>query len=171
MAHITISISGESYHSYATVAQADSYLVPDLNYFTWSALTDDQKGAHLIQATRFIDSLTYTEEADTEDERDDIEAFKFATILIASLVATGSTAILGATVPETQTKRLKAGSVETESFRAMSFYFPSAYSNWPQNIYALLRPYLNSLSTTSFGTASFGTCGSSPIEDYSILND
>jgi len=167
----TLSLGGNSYFSYATTSDADTYLLPDLNYATWNALTSDQKTGLLIQSTRFIDSLEYIESADTQAERELIDAFTQATILIASLVSTGQTAILGVSVPEAQQKILQAGSVMIENFRSTFFYFPSAYANWPQNIYLLLKPYLKSLSNTSLGATSFGTCGTNPIEDYSILND
>jgi len=56
---VDIVISGNTYFSYASVSDADIYLIPDLNYSTWSALTTDQKGAYLIQGTRHLDSLDY----------------------------------------------------------------------------------------------------------------
>lgn len=168
----TITLSGNSYFSYASISEANIFLVPDLNYATWSALSADQQGALLISASRFIDSLSYIDAADTQTERELIPAFADAAILIASLLSTGSTAILGGTVAEAETKRLKASSVELEYFRGPSFYSPSAYSNWPQNILILLRPYLKSYNSgLGFGAASFGTCGTSPLNTYEILND
>lgn len=167
---VQITLSGNQYFSYASVAQADEYLVPDINYATWSALSTEAKGARLIQATRLLDGLSYIENADTQDERDNIEAFKFATILIASYVATGGIAILGASVAAAQTKRLKAGSVESEEFRANSFYFPSAYSDWPKNILSLIKPYLQT-SASAYAVSVFGTDGASPLGDYEILDD
>lgn len=169
----TITISGNDYFSYATVAEADEYLVPDPNYATWSSKTADQKGAYLIQATRLIDSQEYIESADTQSERALIENFKTATILIAVLLSTGETSILGGTVSSgsTETKRLKAGSAEIEYFRNLSSLFASSYAtNWPPNIYALLKDYLKSNSSGIGLAASFGTCGKSSIQDYGLIN-
>jgi len=165
----SIVISGNTYFSYATVAESDVYLIPTLNYATWSALTTDQKGGYLVSATRLLDSLTYIESADEQSERELIPAFAEATILIASLVASGSTAILGGTVEEAENKRLKAGSVEIENFRSLSSFYASPYSAWPQNIFLLIKPYLASLSSIGF-SASFGTCGKSTIADYGLVN-
>lgn len=166
---VDIIISSNTYFAYSSVEDADEYLIPDINYPFWSALTTDQKSARLVQGARLLDSLSYIEEADTQTKRESIAAFATANILIASLLSTGSTAILGSSVEEAQTKRLQA-EVEIEYFRSNSFYFPSAYSNWPSNIFVLIRPYLKSL--TGFGGAtSFGTSGENPISDYSILND
>lgn len=167
---VDIVISGNTYFSYASVSDANIYLIPDSNYATWSALTDDAKGAYLIQGTRLLDSLEYKESADTQAERELIDAFSYATILIASLVATGSTAILGGTVAEAQANSYKAGSVSISYFRDISFYFPSSYSAWPKNILALIRPYLKNLTSIG-GAVSFGTDGTSPLSDYSIIND
>lgn len=166
----TITLSGNDYFSYASVSDADLYLVPDINFATWSALTADAKGAKLIQATRLIDSLSYKENADTQSERELLPAFSDATILIASYVASGGTAILGASVAEAEAKRYRAGSVELENFRSNAFYFPSAYSDWPKNILALLKPYLQT-TANALGISVFGTCGKTPIDNYEILDD
>lgn len=166
-----LTLGGNSYFAYATVASADEYILPDLNFSIWDALTEDQKTARLIQSSRFIDSLEYIDSANTQAERELIPAFSNASIMIALLITTGSTSILGNTVQEAQNKYLKAGSVETEFFRNTSFYTPTAYDNWPKDVYLVLKPYLKTLSDINPGASSFGTDGASPIDDYSILND
>lgn len=169
----TIDISGNSYFSYATVAEADAYLIPDPSYATWSPLTDDQKGGFLVTSSRFLDSLLYIDSADTQEERELIPVFADATILIASLLASGDLRMLGMSVAEPETKRYKAGSVELEYFRSFSSYFTyNPYSAWPQRIFLLIKPYLKAQNIEGIGGAkSFGTCGvSQTYQNYDMLN-
>lgn len=51
------TVSGENANSYITLAEADAYLEAYEAFFTvWSALTDAQKNARIVAATRGIDS-------------------------------------------------------------------------------------------------------------------
>jgi len=60
MSITTITIETVDYTSYASVAEADSYLnIDPVREATWEALTDDQKGKYLVAATRRLDLLTW----------------------------------------------------------------------------------------------------------------
>ena len=50
--------TGEQEYSYASLTEADTFLQFELEYSTWSGLTDDEKIRFLIQATRSIDRLS-----------------------------------------------------------------------------------------------------------------
>ncbi len=169
----TITIGSNSYFSYATVAEADDFLLVDPNYTTWNALDTDGKGRLLIQSTRFLDSLSYIESADTQAERELIDAFSVACIMIAGLLSTGDISILGGTanVGSNDAKRYKAGSVEIENFRNFNSFYLGLYSTvFPPNIYAILKPYLiSSTSNIPAGANSFDTDGVSSIQNYEVI--
>lgn len=168
----SIVISGNTYFSYASVADADLYLAVDPNAATWNALSADAKGTLLIQSTRFIDSLCFIDAVDTQAERELNPVFADATIMIAGLLSTGDNAILGGTAisGSTDAQSYKAGSVALTYFRNLDTLFPTAYSAWPNNIFNLLKPYLCSQNTGIGFAESFGTCGPWIYEDYGLIN-
>lgn len=154
----TITISTNDYDSYVSVAVADAYLVPSLGYATWSALTTDQKGAFLIQSTRFLDALNWKDAYDTQAEREAVQAILDACVEIASLFAQGSTSWIGGIVPEDATKRLKAGSAEIEYMARPWFAVKSI--NWPPYLLLLLTDYLaGNSSAVGLGISAQGTDG------------
>ena len=163
----TITISGNTYTSYATVATADVFLAPDSNFTTWDVLTDDQKGALLVRATRVLDAQSYITSAATQVLRLAIEDFETICILIANTISSGNTSVSGQSVSEAEQKRVKAGSVEIENYRALYNLEASKYEyQWTPEIYALLKKYL---SGASFAFAfSCGTDGVITIDDYSL---
>ena len=85
----TISIGGNDYTAYASLAEADVYLAADpANFAAWEAITDDDvKGRALIGATRSIDRMGLSEEIDLQDIPD---ALRDATALFAALIASRS---------------------------------------------------------------------------------
>lgn len=136
----TVTINAVTYTVYANVATADQYwnAGTQTQFETWDALTDDEKARGLVSATRLIDRQHWLGE-----KTDDAQALAFprtglidcdgndvdsaivpqqvidASIILAYDLATGSTVETSATT-EDLTKRLKAGSVEIEKFRADS---------------------------------------------------
>lgn len=59
----TIVIGGNNYTAYASVAEADAYLAVDpTRSAAWALLSDDQKGANLVAATRRLDLLDFSGE-------------------------------------------------------------------------------------------------------------
>ena len=56
----TLTVGSNSYQSYASVAEADAYLLVDLvRGPSWSPLTNDEKSKRLVAATRRLDLLTW----------------------------------------------------------------------------------------------------------------
>ena len=59
----TITINAVNYTAYASLVEANEYLAVDpTRASAWAALTDDQKGANLVAATRRLDLLDYSGE-------------------------------------------------------------------------------------------------------------
>jgi len=50
------TVGGASANSYISLADADTYLEPHPDFSTWDALSDAVKNAHLVQATRILDT-------------------------------------------------------------------------------------------------------------------
>ena len=164
----TITISGNNYTSYATVADADTFLLVDAGYDTWNALSTDAKGKNLILASRLIDSQSYIDSCDTQAERLALDDFKIICILIAkAVVIDGNTEILGSTVPEQDIDTMKAGSVEINYFRDFTSFSLGRYvTRWTPTIYALLAKYLKS-GSVGLGFSN-GTGGTITISDYGV---
>ena len=55
MTEIVIITSGNQYHTYASVEQADLYLTANFLATAWFDMTEDQKGQLLVTATRLFD--------------------------------------------------------------------------------------------------------------------
>lgn len=165
----SIVISGNTYFAYASVADADSYLLVYPDTTAWFALDTDGKGKNLVVAANFIDTLPFKDEYDTQAEREVVTDIINASILLANLVANGNTAFLGVVEQEQQTKRLKAGSVEQELYADINklFYYNknSLTSGLPPYIFNLLKPYLSSTTTAIAGSLSYGTDYTSTASD------
>lgn len=166
----TITISSVDFVSYASVLEADSFLIPDANFAVWDALTDDAKGSLLVRSTRIIDAQKYIEGASTQTLRLAINDFKTICILIANAISSGNISISGTTISEAEQKRVKAGSVEIENFRSLYNLDSAKYEwQWTPEIYAILKNYLVGASLSL--AASFGISGETVIEDYSLGKD
>lgn len=168
----TVTISTIDFDAYATVSQADNYLLASIDFATWDANTDDAKGRFLVLATRLLDAQTWLAAYDTQAEREVVTDIVNASILIANELSSGNTAILGFGAAEAENKRLKAGSVEIENFRSFNSpsFTGSKSTDFPAGILALLRPYLQGATFAAFA-ASFGTSGTAAAgEDYGVLD-
>lgn len=152
-----IIIDGNTYFSYASVAEANEYLTASINYAIWNALDDDTKGRYLISATRFLDTLSWQDTCLPLTSEANI---KTATILIAEQIALGNTVFLGYGTNEEDVKRYKAGSVEIEYQNSPWFLSRkgSPYADMPTSIYNLIRGCLEGAQGIG-GAVSFGTDG------------
>lgn len=169
----TITINTVDYVSYASVAEADSYLAVDpVRFATWNALTVDQKGSYLVAATRRIDLMRFSGEKTGDYETQDNawprtgmvyedgssvsttevpQAVEDATILLA-----GSTAI-DASVSSAGTsgnniKMLQAGSASITYFRPSD-----GKPLQDESAFALLRPFLSGGVSSTVGVFASGT--------------
>lgn len=133
----TLSIGGEAYFAYASVAFADVYLAVDINRSAaWSAKTTDEKATLLVAATNALDAMvSFTGEATDNTQA---TSWPRSGVTLANgypvadneipLVISRVTCILAgtaATTPsalETMTtannkRRVKSGTAEVEFFR------------------------------------------------------
>lgn len=164
----TITIDGNDYISYASVSDADIFLLVDSGFATWDALSDDDKGKYLVSATRLIDSQSYIEMANTQVLRLAIDDFATICILIAkAVVIDGNSEIFGYSVPEQDVDTMKAGSVEINYFRDFTNFSLGRYiTRWTPAVYALISKYLSS-GSVGFGFSN-GTSGVTTIADYGV---
>lgn len=186
----TITINAVNYTAYASVAEADAYLAVDPSRSAgWAALTDDQKGANLVAATRRLDLLKFSgekvggqaqqnqwprtgatcdgEAVDTgSDVPTDVEN---ATILMAGSITLDATNADAGT-SGSNIKSVGAGSARVEFFRPT---IPGAALQ-DETVYNLLRCWLSGSAAAAslFGLAS-GTDGTSEFCDVNspALND
>ena len=122
----TITIGGNDYDSYASVAEADAYLAVDpVRKTAWTAKSVDDKGGLLVAATRRMDLLSFDESkweyadaaAAASDGATPPDALRDATILLAgTAAATPSATQAGGSV--SNRKRVQAGSASVEFFRS-----------------------------------------------------
>lgn len=140
MSITTITIGGNDYISYASVAEADAYLLVDPTRGpTWAGLTTEQKGINLISSTRQLDTFSYKGEKaggsaqpnqwprtgvtypdGTSVPDDEVPAgIQNATILLAGSIAIDVAASTSSSTGS-NTKRVSAGSAEVEFFRPTS---------------------------------------------------
>lgn len=115
----TITISGNNYPSYITVADADAYLAADFQRAAaWAALDPDVKGQLLVTATRLLQRLCWAAGAAPDvDDPDLPPAVAEATALMAADIA-NDPALGDSAATGTNVKRAKAGSAEVEFFRS-----------------------------------------------------
>jgi len=172
----TITINAIDYIAYASVAEADAYLAVDpVRGAAWDVLTDDQKGARLVSATRRLDLLawagektggasqenawprtgvTYPDGTAVPDDEVPLEV-ENATILLAGTINLTASAANAGTSGNNK-KRVKAGSAEVEYFR------PTTGTQLQDDTaFALVRIFLGSqsaMTTASLGARATGTC-------------
>lgn len=182
MSITTITIGGEDYTAYASVAEADAYLAVDpVRATTWTAKTIDEKGGLLVAATRRLDplpwggekaggatqenafprdGLTYADGTDATDTDVPYEV-EVATILLAGTIAI-TPASSGVGSSGNNKKRLKAGSAEVE------YFVPTAGKPLQdETAYAWIKQFLTgsgSSTTASTGAKAYGTCDTSTFD-------
>lgn len=181
----SVTINSITYTVYANVATADDYFNGSLSSADWSALTADEKARALVTSTKTIDRQQWQgEKTDPLQElafprtgvvdcagNDVTSAMTLtvvteASILLALDIFTNS-AVLTSVSTEDLTKRLKAGSVEIEKFRASSDSVSSG--RFPLPVQELIGCYFSGRSSIA-GALSYGTDGVAYDGDYS-LND
>src|SRR5690606_2106620 len=142
----TVEINGNTYDVYVSVAEVDTYAAGSLTADAWSALVADDKARVLVSVTRWIDSECWQgEKVDPAQPLawprtvGDIATIELAVTQLAVLVAANPTLPdqsmgLVTVAADGGTKRLKAGSVELEYFRALNFsvYGSGSVSPFPQ---------------------------------------
>lgn len=168
----TVTIGTDTYDVYVSVAQVDTYANGSLTASAWDALVAADKSRVVVSVTRWIDSQCWKgEKVDPVQPLafprtvGDIAAVEQAAIQLSVLLAANPSLmdqLTGATVAaDGGTKRLKAGSVEIEYFRALNFsVYGGRVSVFPLPIMNLIGAWLcvNAVSAWgSSGSLAFGT--------------
>jgi len=180
----TITLSGQEFISYASVAEADRLMLVDpVRGARWATRTADQKGAALVAATNRLDLFSYKgSKTGTPQpnqfprtgltDRDGVALVDSAvpvdvanaTIYLAGSIAT-KPAAAGMAGSGNNNKRVKAGSAEVEFFKATPGK-PLA----DETAYALIQWYLTSaVGAISGGGMASGTCEPSYDRTYGDL--
>lgn len=155
-----ISIGGVSAFSYADVEYADDYLVFDPQFAAWNSLSEDDKGRYLVSATRYLDTLDWSEPYQTQEAREAESRIVQACVILAAMISRGEADFISTGSTSTGVKRQKAGSVEIEYFGSGST-ITIGNGTLPAQLWALLKDFLtgNSNSSLALGFLSFGTDG------------
>jgi len=165
----TITINSNDYFSYASVSDADLYLSPISA--TWLALTNDEKGGYLIQATRYLDTLPWTNVCGTtSEERSSKQNIINATSEIAFLIFNDSAPFLSSSGAEGNgIKRLKAdvAEIEYQSSWQQAKFASSPFYGLPTRILKMLPPCISISTQNVGGIISFGTDSSLVDTDFS----
>jgi hypothetical protein len=144
-----ITIAGNTYGSYASVAEADEYLAADLpRYAAWAALSADMKGRALVTATRYLLGLAWVggiPDLDTPPAAV-VEATALFAADIAAKPALANDASTGSNV-----KRVKGGEAEVEFFR------PTTGAALPPYLLRLLGSLLGTDVTWGEGGTAYGS--------------
>lgn len=164
-----IEIGGNSYFSYATVDDADKYLVVIPGSESWFLLDIEGKGRNLVAASTYLDTLPWSEACGTQEIRETKIGVINATILLANMIANGDTDFLGLETSGQDVKRLKAGSVEVENFAK----FPSGLggdkplsATLPSFVYSQIKGCLAVTNMMTFtGSKSWGTSETSTVKE------
>lgn len=174
-----VTIGGNAYFSYASLAEANAYLEAAVQAATWRdpETTDDDRGRALVTMTRIIDRQSWL---GTPLDEYDPHAFPRAGLFdrngdpvdpgsvpieVVQATIEGANALLDGgefqTQPTTEnvTKRLKAGSVELEFFRGAG----GVPTRFPLIIMELLGLWLAASGGSGLtdGIDAFGTDGRS----------
>lgn len=179
----TITISGVDYIAYATRVEVNEYLAVDpVRMAAWAALpdTDDARGPYIVAATRRLDMLQwmgtktggatqendwprtgvkYPDGTDVSTTEVPLDVQNATALLSGSILINPSSANQGTS--GSNTKRAKAGPVETESFR-----FVQGVQLQDESAYKLVFPYLASAgSGAGVGPLTSGTNGKSSFSN------
>lgn len=182
----TITLSGQDFISYASVAEADRLMLVDpIRGTKWAAKTADQKGAALVAATNRLDLFSYkgSKTGSPQDnqfprtgltDRDGVAVsttevpsdVEKATIYLAGSIA-GKAAAAGMGGSGSNNKRVKAGSAEVEFFKPTK---GTPLSD--ETAYALIQFYLvSNVGAVSAGGMASGTCEEPWNQNYGGLTE
>ncbi len=179
-----VTIGGSSYIVYSSLSEADEYFNASIQYDDWNAFNDDQKRRGIVSATRLIDRQGWqgekTEQGsptqDLEFPRDDLtdcsgdsvssedslaRAVEASQLLAFDLL--DGQELETSKTTEDLTKRLKAGSVEIENFRADQ----NSATRFPADVMELLGCFFSGGAAIA-GSISTGTDGIALDDDFEL---
>jgi len=158
-----LNLSGNSYKSYASVAEADQYLAADAGQaVAWAARDDDAKARALISATRYMAGLAWiNQDIPAYDAPGD--AVRDVCAILAALVAEDPDLLDGAS-PASNVKRVKAGSAEVE------FLGPTGARRIPDRLARMLEGLLDTSTRSKVSLPYNGGVGKSRCSGTSCEN-
>ncbi len=169
----TVTIDGTEYEAYTDLAYADAYLNADINAAVWAALDDNAKGRDIIAATRVLDRQNWLGSKTDEGQElawpragtgisgveDDVIPDDIINACCELAMAQAMGIDIGNyTTTQSQERRIKAGSVEVENFKATGL--AAIGYPLPKGPWLLIRQYIVGTGTAAFAR-SRGTCGES----------
>lgn len=179
----TVTIGSSEYEVYSDVAEADVYFNGSSQFSDWAAFTDDEKARGLVSATRLLDrqqwqgtasavspgtALAFPRDGLTDCGGNEVtaaESLAFAveaSQLLALDILSGE-AVETSVTTEDLTKRLKAGSVEIENFRAQL----GTNSRFPVDVMELIGCFLAG-NVSIAGSIASGTDGTALDDDFTL---
>lgn len=179
----TVTIGSTTYTVYSDVSTADDYFNGSVSFSTWNGFTTDQKARGLVSATRLIDRQGWQGSKDDEAQvldfprtglvncaGNDVTSAESLTLAIEASQLLALDLLNGeeletSTSTEDRTKRLKAGSVEIEYFRADK----DQDTRFPTDVMELLGCFLSGSSPIS-GSIASGVDGEALDTDFSFTN-
>ena len=177
-----VTIGSTTYEVYSSLSEAEEYFNASTQYDDWQAFNDDQKRRGLVSATRLIDRQDWQgEKAEQGSPTQELE-FPRSDLTDCSGVSVASDDSLPLAVTASQllaldlldgqeletsrttedlTKRLKAGSVEIENFRADK----GEATRFPTDVMELLGCFLSG-GLAIAGSIATGTDGEALDDDF-----
>ena len=170
----TVTIAGNSYDTYRSLAETETYLEAQIEAAAWQASTDDnQKGRGIVTATRFIDrqewqgektdpaqahafprtGLTYADGSEVPSDAVPTEVLD-AESELASMLVDGTDVQNVSNPAEKMIQSLKAGSTAISYFRGDA----GLGQRFPQIVHELLGRWLAGAGAGLVGIAT-GTDG------------
>jgi hypothetical protein len=177
-----VTIGATEYEVYSSLADADTYFNASIQFVEWDAFSDDQKSRGLVSATRLIDRQDWQGEKTEQGSPTQNLEFPRTGLTHCSGTSVGSDESLDIAVEASQmlafdlldgqeletskstedlTKRLKAGSVEIEYFRADL----DSAARFPTDVMELLGCFLAGGAAIA-GSISTGTDGTALDDDF-----
>lgn len=127
----TVTISSTDFDAFASVAEADNYLLGDAALWdVWNEASDDEKGRYIVSATRYLLGLTWI--AGDPPAYDAVpDALRDATSILAAMILEDPTLTTGAN-KASNVKSVGAGPTKVE------FFGPTAGSPLPPRLKTML---------------------------------
>lgn len=180
----TVTIGSTDYTTYSDVADADEYFNGSSNFSEWAAFTDDEKARGLVSSTRLLDRQSWQGAKEDECQPlafprtglstcsgdaldvDDTLAFAVEASQLLALDILNEESVETSLSTEDLTKRLKAGSVEIENFRAQL----GTNTRFPIPVMELIGCFLAGSAAVA-GSIATGTDGVALDDDFSLTRE
>lgn len=157
----------ETANSYATVAEADTYLDDSIRGESWSFLDEDSKRRALLTATKLMDRRIWDGEVADESQAlafprtglADYGSTQFPNPIVEGCIELAFELTLDASIAEgakdNNTKRLKAGATEVEYFRPGGSRGVGSVKRFPDSVEEIISPLLGASRRAgeSYGTS------------------